>query len=417
MVIRHMRTIVLATLALLLLAGCSPALQTQVQRLVPRRTVASASVAPASPDNRLLVQGVDGNLYLASPDGTERFALTQDASPSRLYTQPTWSPDGMLVAFSRITNKGSALVTSRFDGSNRSEVAVPFAPFYINWSPTGDKLAYLSNWQVVDEPSIALRLVDLSAQKNEARTLAAGQPFYFSWAPDGEQLITHIGNERVEIQQTSGKSNSLAFATGSFPAPQWTDDGNQLLYATAGDDGQALVVSELDGTQRAEITNYDGRITFLQNTSNSRVAYVLTDADRQASTYGPLLVTDLPSMRTRELAEGPVVAFFWSPDGEKLAYLTFEAMRGRIGMRWNVWDGEERTPYALFFPTQTFFQNYLPFFDQYAQSHNLWAPDSQSFVFAGTLPGAERGVWVQPVDEGSKPVYAGPGVFASWSPQ
>ena len=128
----------LSLLAVLLVtAGCSAeAVRSQAGRIVAQARLASdAAAIPDSPDNRVLVAGADGNLFLVAPDGSERFALTTDASSSRRYVQPTWAPDGQRIAWARLDGQRSFLETSRFDGSERTELAVPFLPFYIYWSP------------------------------------------------------------------------------------------------------------------------------------------------------------------------------------------------------------------------------------------------------------------------------------------
>jgi TolB protein len=416
--LRRLRISLLTLLALLLLAGCGNPPSALLQRFGLRSAPASVTTAaPPTPANQLLVQGADGNIYLASPDGAQRFALTDDGSARRIYAQPTWSTDGSQIAWSRIDRRGSALITSQFDGSDRRELSVPFAPFYIAWSPRGDRLAYLSNWTVVEEPSIALRLVDVREGANQVQTLADGQPFYFAWAPDGEQLVTHIANERVERQAITGEQTSLVISGGAFQTPQWTPDGRSLIYALADTLQQYLVVTDLDGVVQQEVTDFDGQITFAASPDGTRLAYVPTARDVQANTLGPLYVVDLATQATRSITDRPVVAFAWSPDGRQLAYLTVEPLRNRVGMRWNVWDGSRRIAFSTFSPTSTFLNNYLPFFDQYVQSHRIWSPASDALVYAGWMSDGRSGIWVQPVQEGEAPVYAGPGVVASWSPQ
>jgi len=126
----------LATLLTLaaLLAACSPgALQSQARRLFTRPTAQSAAQSaaqsnsqaagapPADSTNRIVVEGADGDLYLISADGKERFALTTDASPRRIYMQPTWSRDGTRLAWSQLDAEGSKLVVAMFDGSQRGQ--------------------------------------------------------------------------------------------------------------------------------------------------------------------------------------------------------------------------------------------------------------------------------------------------------
>jgi len=81
-----------------------------------------------------------------------------------------------------------------------------------------------------------------------------------------------------------------------------------------------------------------------------------------------------------------VIAFFWSPDGTKLAYITLAETEGVL--LWNVMDVETGVsqPLVEFLPSidqLTVFQ----FFDQYAKSHTQWSPDGNSIVFAGRLAG------------------------------
>jgi TolB protein len=403
---------------LLFLAGCSPSLaREQVQRFLARPAAVSSATPPADPDARILIEGEDGNLYVGSPDSPERFALTDDASPRRLYGQATWSPDGSMIAWSELRRDGYRLNTSRFDGAGRQSLTVPYLPFYIAWNPNGRQLAYLSNWQAIDGPSMALRLVDVQEGGNTVTTLASGQPFYFSWSPNGERLLAHVDNERVEVYGLDGAAESLVISGGAFPAPYWSPLGEQLVYAVADERTQRLLLTDLAGETVQALTDYSGRITFSFSPDGEQVAYIATEDGATANTLGPLYVVETGSLRTREISDHPVLAFFWSPDGSKLALLALEAVNGRVGTRWYVWDGQTTRPYAAFFPSRVLLRDYLPYFDQYAQSHRLWSPDSSAFLFAGELENGESGVWLQRVDGAeSPPVSLGPGVFATWSP-
>lgn len=400
------------------MTGCSTdTVRSQMQRMVAQTRLAQeASSPPATPENQILVTGVDGNLFLVDIASRKRFALTTDASPRRQYLQPTWSPDGAQIAWGRMEGGRSTLEVTGFDGSNRSEVTVPFPPFYFFWSPTGERLAYLSNWRSLDQMSMALRVVEFEEGETTIRTLGEGQPFYFSWAPDGEQILTHVGNERIELLNLDGESQSLRISGGLFPAPQWAADGERLVYATV-DAQQRLIVTNLEGEEQVELTDYPGRITFSLSPDNARLAYVVTERTSMASTLGPLYVVDVDTLRTREVTKNPVLGFFWSPAGDRLAYLGVEVVGQRVGLRWYVWDGQRSMPYAGFFPSSVFMQNYLPFFDQYAQSHRIWSPDGSALVYIGTALDGRSGVWVQDVDAGGEPTLIGPGITATWSPR
>jgi len=104
-----------------------------------------------------------------------------------------------------------------------------------------------------------------------------------------------------------------------------------------------------------------------------------------------------------------VLAFFWSPDGKKLAYLNLNADESRAV--WNTYDLDTRksTKLAEWFPTNNLIQ-IINYFDQYAQSDSIWSPDSKAIVFTGwtnstvSADGKAEGpalVYVMPT-EGSK---------------
>jgi TolB protein len=127
-------------------------------------------------------------------------------------------------------------------------------------------------------------------------------------------------------------------------------------------------------------------------------------------------VVDVATSATRQLTARPVLAFFWSPDGQKLAYLELDDAADALRLRWHVWDGTHSRAYATFVPTRTFLQAYLVFFDQYARSMTLWSPDSQAFAYPAVTETLGNHIYVQQL-EADAPVEVGTGLFVAWSPR
>ncbi|MBX3014019.1 MAG: PD40 domain-containing protein [Caldilineaceae bacterium] len=374
--------------------------------------------------NRLLVQGVDGNLFTISPDGTQRLDLTTDASRTRTYGQATWSTSGARIGWTQleqtINGLQSALVTSDADGRARTRTETLFAPFYLYWSPDDRRLAYLSNWLGEQGQTIALRMVDLEQGSNEAVTLGTGQPLYFSWSPTGEQMITHVANQRIAVLSVaSGDVQILADASANFATPQWAGAGDQLLFVKNDQTIPHLVLTDPEGKNATAVTNLsrNDAISFGLNGTGSHLAYIETSNQIGFNAFGPLFVYNLHSRAFTQLSDAPVIAFFWSPDGQALLFLRAEAEPGRAWLRINVWDGKTVQTYGRFIPSTIYLRDYLRFADQYMQSLRFWAPDSRAFVYAGQGEDGTRGIWIQSLDGDGTPQLVTEGLFATWSPQ
>jgi Tol biopolymer transport system component len=193
----------------------------------------------------------------------------------------------------------------------------------------------------------------------------------------------------------------------------WTSDGRTLLYATERRDGQRLVARDL-GTERSEeLLRFEGGITFVVSPDGDRVAFQVVAEQGEEPRFS---VLDRRTGAVQDVTTAVVPAFFWSPAGDRLLFLLPEEVPGGVWFRWGVWDGESAFTGPRFFPTVEFGRDYLQFFEQYAQSTTLWAPDGSAFAYAGSSESGESGIWVQAAEAGAEPILVAPGVFAAWSP-
>jgi TolB protein len=123
--------------------------------------------------------------------------------------------------------------------------------------------------------------------------------------------------------------------------------------------------------------------------NSDQIAYSV----RTPEGFGPLKQIDGAGGQPRTLSrEGErVTAFFWSPDGTRIAYLTHDGAYQPSGQRtWHIVDlasGEVRD-FETFQPSQDF-AGLQSFFDAYLFSFSPWAPDGSRIAY-----GAEDGVYV-----------------------
>jgi TolB protein len=124
---------------------------------------------------------------------------------------------------------------------------------------------------------------------------------------------------------------------------------------------------------------------------------------------GPLRLVDPASGAVRTLLDGSVIGFFWAPDGRTIAALQLKGGNGstvadaRLAAAVasappeastgptpppdtalhlvfvDVASGTARSD-RIIRPSARFVNEFLPYFDQYALSHRVWAPDGSSLA-------------------------------------
>jgi hypothetical protein len=407
-------------LCVVLAAACTqePEFDLPSVELIPRTESPSESSSPAGDltdlaglPGRIAVIDALGNLVAVAPDGSDRVVLSEAVPGETLVQQPSWSPDGERIAWVRVaTGEGGipTLVTAAADGTGPTETRTTVIPFYLSWDPTSSRIAYLG---AASATEIQLGIAEV-AGAGGAGGIDAGTSYYLSWNPAGDELFVHVDTDRLDRVALEGTITPVG-APGTFNVPVWTSDGRDLVYATAGDDGQRLVAHDLERDRARPLVRFDGGITFVVDRDARRVAFQVA---RGPDDVEPLSVLDRETGEVEIVATEIVPVFFWSPDGGRLLYLVPEETPEGFVFRWGVWDGETTFTTPPFTPTDVFAREYLRFFEQYAQSMTLWAPDGSAFTYAGTNEAGETGVWIQQARPGVAPVRVTDGVFAAWSP-
>jgi Tol biopolymer transport system component len=389
-------------------------------------------IAHTAAVNRLAV--IDGDrIYTMDSTGADRIELPHNGSvPTAALV---WSRDGQRLIFVEIERDTSKLISARPTGQDAAvlhETDRPRAPFYLYGSPDDRHVAFLT-----PDPGqgMALRIAPIDRAGAE-QVAARGQPNYWSWSPDGSALLVHIGSASSaafvgQYVLTRTLLTTIEQSPAVFQAPAWLPAGEaQWVYARSIDRGGELVVGH--GRDLTSLAIFADGITFGSSPDGRRVAYALNTPG--SFLYNGLTVIDRAGTQPQVLYRGDVLAFFWSPDGQQIAFLTGALMEpGSIGRAGGlaVPSGQRRTLQATwhivnvtsgavtdlntFEPSQDFLY-VIQYFDQFAQSIALWSPDSRWLVHTGhPLVGAE-GVYLTDTREPvTQPTYLGPGDFAIWS--
>jgi len=146
-------------------------------------------------------------IYKISTDGGEPVELAK----GRVY-EPAVSPDGQLVAYTRIDGQGarakSKVVLQKVEGGSPvQEIEVPsaFTPMYLGWTPDGKALTFVRNTtgntqNLYVQPLDGGAPVQLTHFDSEPASIAA-----YAWSRDGKKLaVTRARYNDTDVVMFSG---------------------------------------------------------------------------------------------------------------------------------------------------------------------------------------------------------------------
>lgn len=331
----------------------------------------------------LLLINSAGNLMLADIENDIRMPIGAPLTPHQQARVSTaaWSERGQWTAWSvdSVAIDGVRQLRHHDEESDQASVLLDaVSSFYLNPSPCGRWLSHLSMGP------LGLELALSEIRTGELRIIERGQPLFWAWSDDSTQIAMHVGHRVLVADIVDGSTRLLSDDAGSFVTPCWLPGGS-VVYAI--DD--AIVAAGADGTVRSLVSSGStGRFTL--SPDSRQLAYLAVERTGLA-----LVVMDLATLATTSVTSGPVAAFFWSPDGGRLAIVS---AAGESHVQWIIADETGLVRSAPFRPTRSWAGTILPFFEQYAQSHTFWSHDASSLV-APTVDDAGRaGATLFPVD-------------------
>jgi len=235
----------------------------------------SAGAGPGTSSRIAYMSMWDGqaDIYSMTVDGKEQFNITHDKTFGvKVDVEPTWSPDGNLVAFERQYTKqrGADVMIVRADGTKLRTLSPPASRDGVwnthpSWSPDGSMVVFSSNrdgnFDLFAVKASGLGLQQLTFTKGSVRNL---EP---QWSPDGHTILfvrsgpTAVGGTQAHLYLLKLESGAVVQLTWTPTdrgvgdmTPAWSPDGTRIAFTSDRFGSNDIYVMNADGRNLARLT-------------------------------------------------------------------------------------------------------------------------------------------------------------------
>ena len=370
--------------------------------LAPRNEASTAAVPIA--DQRVVYVSPDYSIFTVLADGTDRDRISSGASSGGVqaqpllqetprFTWPTWSPDGRRLVVSRFSDLGRGRVAALslieppsseetlLQVSRRGPVdRVADGTFHFPlWSPDGEQLALISPND--DATALLLSVGDINRHTGKGSVEITGAPIYLTWSPDSSLMAIHHRADLL-FRDSNGELFNTGRSSMRYRAPAISGDSETLAYVADLGDSERLIARRIATGEERELVPVELEAAFAFSPTDPNTLAAVVRSTLRSVAYSELSLVDAVTGEERVLYDKAVIAFWWSPDGTKIALVG----TGPDSFTWVVIDVStgEAIGLADFIPSPEF-TTYAQFFDQFALSQEIWSADSTAITFAGQL--------------------------------
>jgi dipeptidyl aminopeptidase/acylaminoacyl peptidase len=219
-----------------------------------------------------------------------------------------------------------------------------------------------------------------------------------SWSPDGTELVYAMQGTLWRQRLGSEEAAQLTDGPGYDSEPDWSPDGNRILYTSYRNDALELWTLDLrDGSSRPLVANGAANLDARWSPDGARVAYVSTAykgrfhvfvvavSEGGAAAEEPVRLTEDKDSGLPRYYYSPFDQYLspaWSPDGKELLLVS---NKGEVWGSGNLWrmNAEPNAPMRLVRREETNWK-----------AHPDWARDGKRVVYSSYLGRQRNQLWL-----------------------
>src|SRR5262245_17964557 len=221
--------------------------QTQPARQVHVTLHEGTSLAAAmSPDGRTIAIDLLGTLWTMPAAGGAAKPITDIFMDAR---QPSWSPDGVRIAFQAYRSSTWQIWSCKADGTDlRAVTSGPYDDREPSWSPDGQRIAFSSD----RSGSYDVWVLTLATGDVQQITSGSANEFHPGWR-GGSTEIAFVSDRRerpgvyavsVGASGANGAERLVAASDGALAGPSFAPDGSKVAFNVVAGGRSRLMIGD-----------------------------------------------------------------------------------------------------------------------------------------------------------------------------